>query len=518
MNNYRYNMVNYPETIITKSEGYNDSEKRLIHLCNNTFLSLWSYPNLFRNQGKSDHNKKCGKGDGKELCDLLVIYGNDIIIFSDKKCDVPVSDDISLNWTRWYKRAIFDSAKQIFGAERWIFKYPDNIFVDKNCTVPFPLEIPKLEDAHIHRIVISHGISDHIKKNVGGSGSLRINPSIIDEVHFDCKRCTPFTIGQIDSKKGFIHVLDDVTLDIVMTKLDTITDFLNYLKKKEDLIINNKLLEADGEEDLLAHYLMRINSAGEHSFFSSDENNDMALRVESGLWNKFLHHPSYMSQYLANDISYTWDRLIEKFFFHIMNGTAENMSHPSLGEQEKLFRWLANENRTRRRLLGQSIIEFMQDVPDGCRGTRVVCPSTDGDPLYVFLIFPRQDSMEDEIYRKIRKHLLMDYLAILKYDFQHIDNFIGIATENYNSTTRSEDITYLDTSTWSGIDLLNASKLKKEYIENGLLSQRNMQIGQVNEYPEVENDNKCEKLKGKDRNMKCPCGSGKKVKKCCMKI
>ena len=66
-----------------KSKGLTESERYLANLCEKSFLSLWSYPNVFRDQGRKE-----GKGDGKELCDLLVVFDRDVIIFSDKSCAV----------------------------------------------------------------------------------------------------------------------------------------------------------------------------------------------------------------------------------------------------------------------------------------------------------------------------------------------------------------------------------------------------------------------------------------------
>ena len=67
--------VNYPGMILNKSEGASDSERYLIKKCQNTFLSLWSYPNLYTCEKK-----------GKELCDVLALFGNHLFIFSDKFC------------------------------------------------------------------------------------------------------------------------------------------------------------------------------------------------------------------------------------------------------------------------------------------------------------------------------------------------------------------------------------------------------------------------------------------------
>jgi hypothetical protein len=81
---------------------------------------------VFRDQGRSN-----GKGDGKEVCDLLVVFENHVIIFSDKQCSFFDSGDLQVEWRRWYKRAILKSAQQVWGAERWIREFPSRLFLDK---------------------------------------------------------------------------------------------------------------------------------------------------------------------------------------------------------------------------------------------------------------------------------------------------------------------------------------------------------------------------------------------------
>jgi predicted solute-binding protein len=63
---------------IHRSRGSTASERLLADLGEQASLILWSYPNLFYDK------KQKGKGDGKELCDMLVACGDDVIIFSDK--------------------------------------------------------------------------------------------------------------------------------------------------------------------------------------------------------------------------------------------------------------------------------------------------------------------------------------------------------------------------------------------------------------------------------------------------
>src|SRR5262249_25314930 len=136
-------------------------------------LSLWSYPGVYRDQK-----------DGKEICDLLVVFGEHIIIFSDKSCLYPEGDNADLNWKRWFKRAIYKSAEQLWGAERWIRNHPNRLFLDPACTQTFPIALPDLSKAIFHRILVAHGSAEQCKKILGGSGSLRIIPNIIGSMHY----------------------------------------------------------------------------------------------------------------------------------------------------------------------------------------------------------------------------------------------------------------------------------------------------------------------------------------------
>jgi hypothetical protein len=86
--------------VVTRSEGVTPSERYSKQLCDHSFLSLWSYPGGFRDQGGT------GKGDGKEVCDLLVVFENHIIIFSDKRIHFDNTDNIEVGCARWFKKAV----------------------------------------------------------------------------------------------------------------------------------------------------------------------------------------------------------------------------------------------------------------------------------------------------------------------------------------------------------------------------------------------------------------------------
>ena len=73
----------------------------------------------------------------------------------------------------------------------------------------------------------------------------------------NCPQYQPLLIGDVEPVGTFVHVFDDVTLDIVMQELDTVTDFSEYLDKKSAFFRSGHLVEAEGEEDVLSYYLVR---------------------------------------------------------------------------------------------------------------------------------------------------------------------------------------------------------------------------------------------------------------------
>ncbi len=262
-----------PAEAVTPSEGY------LRELCKRTFLSLWSYPNPFRDQAEGDEG-------GKEICDLLVVFENNIIIFSDKHCEFPNSANLDLDWARWYRRAIEKSARQSWGAERWIRAHPDRVFLDAKCTKKFPLSLVTTPTTVFHRIVIAHGAGARCIRELGGSGSLMLNSSVVGGAHTlpREKGGVPFMVGQVDSTKGYVHVLDDTTFEILLKTLDTVADLSAYLMKKENCIKTGIVLSAAGEEELLAYYLTHLNANKEYDFVFGDVPPDVEFGVAAAPW------------------------------------------------------------------------------------------------------------------------------------------------------------------------------------------------------------------------------------------
>jgi hypothetical protein len=450
---------------------------------------LWSYPNLYRDEGQ-----KNGKGTGKELCDLLVFFENDIILFSDKYCDFNTSNPVDVSWRRWLKKAIFKSARQLHGAESWIRNHPDRIYLDKWCSKKFPFTIPDNSLVRVHLVAVAHGTHDACKAYFGGKslGSLIVDTGIKSvEQHK-----LPFYIGNITPSKNYVHVFDDLTLDAVLLELDTISDFISYLLKREAFLNqDNKEIIAAGEEQLLAIYLTKLNDKGEHDFVLPGGDFD-SLWFDEGFWEGMVSNPQYVAKKKADKISYAWDRLIEHFITygdkHIFSDPQEN----KFNAQEKALRIMAAEPRLRRRQLGHALINLLDTTPSGKGMTRLMVSNDYPKVGYVFLIQPLLEGKTYQEYREYRKSLLLAYCKVAKLKANLSKFIVGIATEPKGSKGASEDLIVLETSLWTDEMQREAERLQKDL---SLFLDQNIKRteGHYKEYPDLPR-----RKKGKTKNSK----------------
>lgn len=493
-------------TPILKEQGITPSEQYLNSLCEKSFLSLWSYPSLFKDQ------RVGGKGDGKEICDMAVIFDEHILIFSDKHCSFPASGDLKLDWKRWYKRAIYKSAEQAWGAERWLKDHPDRVYLDRACSERFPLPIPSNESAKYHLIVIANGCEDKCRAEFGGTGSLMLNSSLGRQENADEVSSSPFTVGDLDPSRTFVHVLTESTLDILLQTLDTISDFVSYLERKENLIRSGTAVFVPGEEDLLAVYLMKMNEKGMHDFVFGREFN--AVIIEEGFWEDFSNQPERKKQLEDNKASYIWDDLIERFAHHALNATQYYTNHIELSNTEIGLRFMAREPRLARRLIAKGLEDIYINTPDGTRRIRYFKPLSRNGSFYIFLSLPPPDYASYKDYREFRLDLLEACCMVMKYEHPEALDIVGIATQPVRPNAEiSEDLIYLDARVWSDKSNSEAGQLQQDL---GILASPILYNMHEQEYPTPTSAerNRTRQPRKVGRNERCPCGSGKKYKRC----
>jgi hypothetical protein len=348
------------------NQCFNESERFVYDISRKSFLSLWSYANPL------------GKGSN-ELCDILIVCDPDIIIVSVKEIGLKDSGDISNDWERWRKKAIEASVKQIYGAERWIAEAANVIRSDGSLAIAFP----DRKVRRIHRIAVA----------LGGDGKVPI--------HFG------------DFGKGFVHVFDKNSLEIIMGELNTVQDFIEYLSAKESLYRSGRgTILNGGEEDLLALYLHK----GRHF---PDEHDLMV--VDNDLWDGFRNSDDYKAKIAADQNSYSWDRLIELLSKDIMTGNLE--FGPEMNDSEIAVRIMTRENRFGRRMLGKSFMEFFDLARQKKVRSRMVFGNS--DVTYVFLALAHGEE------RKYRAAELGGRCFVARGLNQDRKTVIGLATERY---------------------------------------------------------------------------------------
>ena len=374
------------------------SEEFVYELSKHSFLSLWSYPNPKR---KND----------KELCDVLIFCEPDIIIFSVKEIKPTESGDIKIDYKRWKKTALEESFKQIYGAERYLNTIKNLKLFDGSVGS----KLPTNEKRIYHRIAVV----------IGGEKKM------------------PLLWG--DMGKGFIHVFDLISAEILISELDTITDFVKYLNKKEEFYNSgkiSKLIFEGGEEDLLAFYLSNSEEFKTEGTFTV---------LDFGLWDEY--KDSDANKKWMEDIkeSIVWDNMIELMIEDFKNGRMEVGNEYE--DFELIMRTMARESRYNRILLSKEFLDLFNSPKIKAR-----LVSSYSGKVYVFMKADRNESRENR-----RLELTGRCLIVWKYT-PETDTIIGIATErNDGQKGFSIDVVYLYKPKLSEEEEKTADELIEEY-------------------------------------------------------
>lgn len=423
---------------LSAAEGVTDSERVLMRLCKKSFLSLWAHANLHTAQ-----DIRGGKGSAKEFADVLVVFGSDVILFSDKHITFQEDKDISIAWPRWFKRAVSESAKQLHGAMSWLRRFPERIFLDATCTRPLPVLLPGADQARYHLVAVTRGSRNACLKMFPDSfGTLQINTDIEGSDH----EKNPFSIGILDRTKHFVHVLDEFSLEVVMDEMDTITDFVAYLRAREDFLSNtNMSVIAAGEEQLIAAYISNGDTPV-HPFLpvlAPTEKGGLII-FDSSHYGSLLQRPEYQAKRQQDEQSRIWDDLVERL---IRLGNPK-LLHPSVEqpnhETEKALRLMAAESRLRRSLLTDSLLEMLGAAAErpGERRARIFTTLEQPDLVYIFLVTPKYEDETDDDYRRHRVGLLHAYCRCAKLRFPEASTFIALGFDHpvKNYEMFSEDL------------------------------------------------------------------------------
>ena len=443
---------------IVKTQSFTESERILTKLAEKAFLSLWAFPNVYKDEGIS-------KGQGEELCDLLVVFGEHVIIFSDKgEVTYKPTEDVKVGWGRWVKRAYLKSAYQVYQAEKWIREFPKRIFLDNKCKLPFPVAFPSTDRMKIHRVVVVRGITEAASKFYGdASGTLVLRPDIQGDEHLH----TPFLIGRPSSERGYVHLFDEVSIKEIFCELDTITDFTNYLLAKEEFIDGHNLLVAPGEDDLLGYYLSSYEDSENKGipYFIRPPGNDK-VAVAPGYFSSVKKSNVYLQMKSMQSHSYFWDKYIEIMGSSAFTGKWWMTNGTTYDEEITVLRYMASEHRIARAVLSIAVGEILnRPFPDTEKlpRVRVMTSPTNPNLAYVWMILPRTPELSDyERYREIRKNGLAHYCYACKDAFPQHNTIVDIACDAINHEGESEELIYIHTDEWGEPEYAEAKRIRRE--------------------------------------------------------
>jgi hypothetical protein len=377
------------------------SEKFVSELCEKSFLPFWSFASPL---GKKD----------KELCDVLVVCNNTIVIISIKDIKVSEHSDENIQYERWQKKAILGSIDQINGAERFLKTVNEITLSDKITKI----QLPPHSDREIFRIAIAFGGKNEFPLDNGNFGN------------------------------GFVHVFDEPSTFTVLKELDTITDFVNYLKAKENFL-SNKIVSVPREIDFLALYLTT-----ELKFdFVPD-----SVILDDGMWEEYIESEEY--KYWQREIpqSFIWDEIVSHLHkIHIVDkGNSEMMS-----DLERATRIITLEPRINRIELGMTFIDAIQKKLKG----RMLPPYKDSDHSYVFM------PLSPKNWENKEKELQLRCL-IARMENKNAPKVIGIAIGESPEKEHIFDIAYFDIPELNDEMLEKIAEAKEElgYFKNPVIS------------------------------------------------
>ncbi len=484
-----------------KSSGVTATERLLAEFCKRSFLKLWSYPNPY-------------KDDGHELCDLLAVFGDTMFIFFDRENELPeIPDkDPQVLWDRWKRNVIDRQVRTAHGAERYI-RSGRSIFLDAKREKPFPVPFDK-DKAVVHKIVVAHGAKEACERaspqNVYGSLAITYTETDGGQTH-------PFHI-EID-KRNPVHVLDSHNMPIVLQELDTVSDFSAYLDEKVRAAAAFDYLSYCGEEDLLGHYLLNYDAATQRHVIGpkgKDKGTINGVMIGEGEWHDFVQTDLYKNTKNEDRISYFWDRLIQRTCQNSLDGTLGGNSNIARGESAICE--MVKEPRFMRRSLSEKMLNAVERFPDTGSLTRQVTflPSFEPNVGYVLLqLRVPEEFRTSPDFREKRQTLLEIACGAAKNKFPNLVKVIGIGVEapKFSGGTVAEDFILMPCEAWPDETKTYYEELNREWNFFGTpeLRQFNDRVTQFVPPPRPARAANPRKI---GRNDPCPCGSGKKYKKC----
>jgi hypothetical protein len=431
--------------IFERAMSINASEARLGELTRKTFLSMWAYQNPYF-------------AKAKELCDVLVVFGDHVIIMSDKLIDFDNEAAPDVGWQRWYRKAVAGSVRQLRGALRRIRTAPGQIYSDPQASSPFPLRLPSADDMKVHLVAVANGSE---QSNIRRYGRACLS---IDTHDVDGKRA--MTVGT--HYPEFVHVVSKGALEAMFACFDTTRDFIDYLERKQEALSSTPYL-IHGEEELVGAYM--LSQSGNRPFripTGSFPIYNGVHTVDQGIWAAYLHSDELERRTAARKPSYIIDRLIEHVAEEYKSESLVVGQDQALATHEAAFRLIAAESRLGRQLVSAALHEIIDEDADTFWSTVTESPDVPG-LLYVWLVYPRIPSeVPTPELESALQIVLAQYMLVAQAKFPKAQRLFGVCMPNRESDRTSIVFHVSDGTIWTPEMAALAEKYEKQ---EGILAQ-----------------------------------------------
>lgn len=299
-----------------------------------TYLKYWCFP-----------NPKDEQGSKKEICDLLILFKTTAVIISVKNYS------FKGDYERYFRSTLDKAISQVQGAERKLFNNNSDLYIKHP-----ELNEQKFEPENyrnVYRLIIN----------------LNTTPLF-------------YPAGRL-SKNGYVHIFNWNSFLRTVIELDTVPDFINYLKIREELFQNkeslfllgaeddwdkptgqeyfkymnnidrseNQFVSIMGDElDLLADYY--FNEKKFNSHFYSNEYTHLNIELD-GKWDDYLSRKEVQRKKDDEKLSYFVDEFVKR-----------EVLYKTDSDNLEIASELLSLSRFERRIVGKQFFEFAEKYRD----------------------------------------------------------------------------------------------------------------------------------------------------------
>lgn len=378
------------------------SESYLLQLAERTFLKPWAI---------ADPAYKAGK----EISDLIIPFGDDVIIVSDKACDFDLTVGTELAWSRWKTAAVDDSLKQLGGALRRLEMPGTRVFLDLRARQPLAFPLAPQGRRRYHLVGVARPAKDPTVRPAGWS------PLGYD----DGVAAAPFTVGPISVRGQFVHLFDGDAIDLLLDRLDTAPDFITYLTSRAAALGGGTGFRFR-EADLLAHSTINWMQGLDYRI---DGPGPLLSRRIEGLSESLVGSERDLATAEKNKPSHLIDAMVDDFHREYLTAEARD-GHPDAPNHEMAMRLLARQSRFSRRMIVAGLQDLYDEPDNGFSWAMTLeTPSTPGLRFVLMTFPPPKPGMATADYDQWCLRDLSDHIIVAADHFGS-ETIVGLGVNN----------------------------------------------------------------------------------------